>query len=285
MRNLWLLMAGVLLTLYSCKTAVNTGFSEIKEGIYYKIESFGGHERKVESGDMVLFTSSVFQGDEKGWSPSIESVIQCDTEAKGLKGLLNRFEKEDSISVRIAPRMLGYDFGTRLDTSLGYGSLRLRIKEIYSAAQWNSELEAVSELKRQIEGKSIAEFLAADQAEPSFEFIDGMYLRKLERGAKGPVPSQTEVMVIYDCYLLDGTLIYSQGTDPDAQLMYGRALKGTLIPGMEKIVLDMDLNDVIEVVMPSEFAYGKKGVKQVGIEPWTPLRFIIRLQFGEKVPA
>ena len=181
--------------------------------------------------------------------------------------------------------MVGYDFGTRLDTSLGYGSLRLRIKEIYSAAQWNSELEAVSELKRQIEGKSVAEFLAADQAEPSFEFIDGMYLRKLERGAKGPVPSQTEVMVIYDCYLLDGTLIYSQGTDPDAQLMYGRALKGTLIPGMEKIVLDMDLNDVIEVVMPSEFAYGKKGVKQVGIEPWTPLRFIIRLQFGEKVPA
>jgi FKBP-type peptidyl-prolyl cis-trans isomerase len=285
MKYSWLICSVFFLTFSSCDSPVYPGFTEMKEGIYYKIESFGGHERKVESGDMVLFTLSVFQGEKSGWSPSIESLIQCDTEAKGLKGLLNKFEKEDSISVRIDPSMVAYDFGTRLDTSLGYGSLRLRIKEIYSADQWNSELDAVSTLKREIEEKSIAEFLAADQGDPSFEFIDGMYLRKLEVGARGPLPSQTEAMVIYDCYLLDGTLIYSQGTEPEAQLIYSRALKGTLIPGMERIVLTMDQNDVIEVVMPSEFAYGKKGVKQVGIDPWTPLRFVIRLELGEKLPS
>lgn len=272
----------VFASLVSCTSRVHPGYSELGQGIYYKIESFSETGLHPSQGDMVNFSISFFEGKERGWSKTVESLIPCDTSAKGLKGLLDRFDLEDSVSVRISPSLVGYDFGNRLDTSLGFGAIRLKILEIYPAAKWNSDMEAVNAVKREIENKKIAEFILADTNEEPFMLTDGIYRRILEKGTSGLVPSGKEIMVIYDCFDLEGNPIYSQTNEPESALWYSRGLKGALIPGIEKVILTMDLHDVVEVILPSELAYGKKGVREVGIAPWTPLRFIIRIEIPNK---
>jgi len=278
MRKSLLFLFSSCIVFTSCDKEISPEFKELDQGIFYQVEAFDGAGEKVNHGDMVIFIMSVFQGADYGWTNASESIIQCDTSAKGLKGLLNSFEKEDSLSIRILPNMLAYDFGSRLDTSLGYGAIRLKIKEVYPSAQWNSDLEAVERIKRGIEQNSIEDFLCNDSSENPFIFQDGMYSRILEKNSAGPLASGVEIKVLYECYALDGRLIDAQGSDSEEALWYQRGQKGALIPGMEIIVMTMDRADVMEVIMPSKMAYGKKGVPEAGIDPWTPLRFLIRLK-------
>jgi FKBP-type peptidyl-prolyl cis-trans isomerase len=102
----------------------------------------------------------------------------------------------------------------------------------------------------------------------------------LEEGTRAPLSFGEVVNVGYKCFTLDGRLIDIQLTDSEPMLSFKRGMQGVLIPGMEKIVLMMPQDAVIEAILPSEQAYGSRGVPEVGIRPWMPLRFVIRLDIG-----
>jgi peptidylprolyl isomerase len=272
------------MVLASCERPVHKGYKPLENGIHYHLISFSAEGDPIPQGAMVRFTLSVYQGDSLGWSTGVESVIQADSSAKGLKSLLGYFEVDDSISFRINKEVVAYDFGSRLDTSLGYGAIRMKLLETISEKKWQSDMEEIASLRRGMERARIESYLDSVKTVDSavFEAWEGLYWRVLKKGTRTPLSFGEVVNVGYECYTLDGRLIDVQLTDSEPMLSFKRGMQGVLIPGMEKIVLMMPQDAVIEAILPSEQGYGSRGVPEVGIRAWMPLRFVILLDSGPR---
>ena len=285
MRSLLGIVIGLLL-LSSCDRPVHEGYRTLTQGIYYRLISFSSEGESITQGAMVRFSLSVFQGDSLGWSPAVESIIQADSSAKGLKSLLGHFEVEDSINFHIDKEVVAYDFGSRLDTSLGYGAIRLKLLESISETKWQSDMEEILSLRRGMEQARIDSYLDSVQAfaDQAFEPWEGLYWRVVKEGTQTPIPFGREVSIGYECYSLSGALIDTQHTDSEPVLSFKRGMQGVLIPGMEKLILMMPQDAVIEAIFPSEQAYGRRGVPEVGILPWMPMRFVIYLGTEKTFP-
>jgi FKBP-type peptidyl-prolyl cis-trans isomerase len=103
----------------------------------------------------------------------------------------------------------------------------------------------------------------------------GVQWRYIKKGpGKGgkPAPDAT-VTVRYKGTLIDGT-VFDQ-TDPNQPpAVFG--LKG-LIKGWQEVIPMMSRGDKVEIVLPSELAYGSRGSSDGGIKPDQVLVFEIEL--------
>lgn len=101
---------------------------------------------------------------------------------------------------------------------------------------------------------------------------DGIYYRVLQEGTGAKPTRESQVEVVYEGKLEDGTVF-------DATSRHGKPSDtfgvGQVIPGWQKALTAMSVGSKWEVYIPSDQAYGAQGTG--GIPPYSPLIFTIEL--------
>merc|ERR1719487_1561781 len=77
-------------------------------------------------------------------------------------------------------------------------------------------------------------------------------------GAKGPPPPENKVKCHYEARLVNGTIFDSSYTRGKPQ----EFMPKSVCKGWEEVLYLMHAGDVWEVAIPSELAYGKKGLRK-----------------------
>ena len=136
------------------------------------------------------------------------------------------------------------------------------------AAQYQQDMK-----KRQSEEqKEIDNFLSNSSIK--FQKLDeGIYFCNVKKG-NGPAAERGKTLSVhYTGKLLDGTVFDSsvERNEP-MEFVYGEQ---SFIPGWEIAIGKMHVGDKVTVLLPSNMAYGERGVGS--IQPFTPLLFEIEL--------
>lgn len=102
----------------------------------------------------------------------------------------------------------------------------------------------------------------------------GLYYIELIRGTGLPVTTGDTVDVYYTGYFLNGRLLdHNLYSDP-LRIVIG---ENGVIEGMEEGLTYMKDGGEALLVIPSKLAYGEEGNFQMGIKPYTPLAFEVKI--------
>jgi len=144
--------------------------------------------------------------------------------------------------------------------------------EKFTATQddWNAKNAEVKKLNEERAKAKVARRIA--EVEEKFAGFEkdsyGIYFKTTKEGTGDKIGSKKSVTVEYRGYLVSGEIFDASakmengGHEPLDFITNG----GQMIPGFDIMVQDMKLNEVRTIVIPSDYAYGDRGVPQAGIE-------------------
>jgi hypothetical protein len=275
-----LVLVLVLLSMMSCASDPHPDYDRLqRSGLRYKILSFDEEGISPQQGDMVRFKIQMYAGDTLWWKTSQPQVIRYDTTSSGLRSDLQVFRAGDSLSVLMEPEELWSEFGFLDDTGRGITDVHLRILDVIPFEKWAVASEMDRELKQQREVDLMQSFLDTCVYASQFTMVDGMYWRTLSSGDEVSFPFGTELMVHYKGMLMDGTVIDDRTGSADG-LSYSVGMQGQLIPGLVQAVRSMSRGERVELIIPSNLAFGEDGSAGGIVPPWTPVRFVLWVNEG-----
>jgi peptidyl-prolyl cis-trans isomerase A (cyclophilin A) len=137
-------------------------------------------------------------------------------------------------------------------------------------AAWDSrEAPLVAAIKKASDDKKAADLAAIKQKWPDLSpDADGIYQKTLRPGSGASPKTGQTVSVSYKGMLLDGKIFDQSdfhGGPVDFQVGVGR-----IIPGWDKVVMQMKKGEKRMIVIPPELAYGSRGAPggQIGPNSW-----------------
>ena len=89
---------------------------------------------------------------------------------------------------------------------------------------------------------------------------------------------------MYTATLLDGTVIDDRSRIEDA-LSYSLGMQGQLIPGLVTAIKHMERGEELELILPSNMAFGDDGSAGGIVLPWTPVRYVLKVNLRVAEPA
>ena len=166
-----------------------------------------------------------------------------------------------------------------LNDSLSGGPTQLTLQEMSQTLRDYQKTIAANQAQMQARAATTnlaigAAFLATNKdAVGVAELPDGLQYKILKDGS-GPVPAPTNrVTVIYECDLLDGTVIESSvRAGRPAQIPINAP---GVIAGLKEVLTHMKVGSLWDVWMPADLGYGRRGFRDV--PPGASLKFHIVL--------
>ncbi len=130
---------------------------------------------------------------------------------------------------------------------------------------------------RQKEYATLDTLLRQERITESFEEYRGLWIRTVKApAAESPVRKGSEVIIHYRGILLDSTVVDdSRRMLAPFAFVYGN--EGQVIKGLEMALERMHKGEVVEVIVPSWFAFGKRGSADGRIAPYTPLIYTVEV--------
>jgi len=285
-----LAIALVALVVLGIACSGHSGFKKDKqEGFYYKFHVQNKHEVQPQVGDIVEFTftfrikDSVLVDNADQYDMIIESVYPGDIYAA-----LRKMHLGDSATfIMDGDTFFHYFMGGQpfpFDTKDLYFDVKLH--QIISQEEFERlqdeqrrEYETMIEELRLSEENSISEYLETNniKVKPTFS---GLYVIKNVAGTGKVIKEGSGVTLHYTGKLLDGSIF-------DSSWNYGMPIDITVgvdrfISGWEEGLLLMRGGDKVTLLIPSNLAYGPRGIRdQSGefyiIPPYAPLVFEIEV--------
>ena len=278
MRRKLFIVLLVLLGFITCDKDPYPGYSALgPEGVYYKVLRFSDDGIHPQQGDVMRFRMGRVEQDSLVWQDSKVQVMRCDTLSKGLRATLSKFQVGDSVSIMMEPEAYKLEFGEYPDTRERVSDLRLRVISVIPENEWLAAVELDNEAKSVREQRLIENYLASRTDSVEFLFEHGVWTRVVSEGASLPFKANEELLVMYTATLLDGTLIDERNT-PEEALSYALGMQGQLIPGLVTAIKHMERGQVLELILPSAMAFGDKGSAGNIVLPWTPVRYVLRVE-------
>lgn len=253
------------------------GYSALdSEGRYFKLLSFSDDTLKPVHGDMMRYTLSQWSDSEMRWSNEGVQVLKTDTGAEGISRTLTVFNEGDSVSLLFEKDAYMQDFGMQMDSASSYEEFRFKVLDVMSEMEWLADQDIDVASKKQQSSEAISEFLSRDENLGRFEERDGIWWSYIDEGVDTHWTVDDELILVYSAYLLDGTLI-DERSDEQKGLVYKIGMQGQLIPGLVKVIRAMRKDDEVEVIIPSEQAFGERGVGRYIVPPFAPVRYVLRI--------
>lgn len=275
-RKLFIILC-VILSLLTCDKDPYPGYSELgPEGVFYKVLRYADDGTSPQQGDVMRFRMGRVEMDSLVWQDSKIQVMRCDTLSKGLRTTLHKFQVGDSISIIMEPEAYNLEFGEYPNPKERVSDMRLRVISVIPENEWLAAIELDKEAKSVREQLIIERYLANREDSDEFSLKHEIWTRIISEGDSLPFNSDEELLVMYTATLLDGTIIDKRDTPEDA-LSYALGMQGQLILGLVAAIKHMERGQELELILPSSMAFGDDGSAGGIVLPWTPVRYVLRV--------
>jgi hypothetical protein len=267
----------LVIFLFGCDRNPHPGYSSSnQEGLYYKVLSFQENQDAPKQGDVLEFRMARVEYDSLVWQDSKLQALRIDTLGQGLRALLIRFHVGDSVSVLMYPEAYNQEFKEFPLPEDRISDMRLNIKGRIPEAKWLRllELDRMSHSDR--EQGILADYFKNRADSSLFTFDNGIWVNELTPGMGGSYLPGEELLVMYKATLLDGVVIDDRNS-PEKALSYSLGMQEQLIPGLVTAIKYMERGQELELILPSNMAFGEKGSAGGIVPPWTSVRYVLRV--------
>lgn len=261
----------------SCDKDPYTGYTALgPEGLYFKVLHFEEDGLHPEQRDVMQFRMGRVELDSLVWMDSKVQVMQYDTLEMGLRSILSKFHIGDSISILMEPEAYRIEFGEYPYPRDRVSDIRLSVLGVISEKEWLDALELSQATNAEREQILLTRYFAHRSDSTEFTFQQGVWKREITEGSGSGFLNGEQLLVMYTATLLDGTIIDERKTHEEA-LAYSLGMQGQLVPGLVSVIKHMERNQEVEVILPSSMAFGEKGSAGGIVPPWTPVRYLLRV--------
>jgi len=284
------LFKGILITVAaamiftSCNTGEYKGFKKSGSGIYYKLKSDNNTDTtRVRIGKIVAmdlkygFKDSVFF-DSKTRPGEMKFAMQAPTYEADFYEAIQLFHQGDSGAFILKA-------GPFFTKTVGQPQLPPNVNEeddIYfdffiKSVQTEEEMQAAEAAKaeelRQLEGPSIAGFVAERNITVQPDTSGIYYVEKV--AGKGKSPKKDEYATVhFNVYKLDGEKLFSTVENGEPlEFQIGSRFENE---GFQRVVQMMKPGGKAEAIVPSSLAFGAQGAGQI-VPPYSPLFYEVDL--------
>jgi FKBP-type peptidyl-prolyl cis-trans isomerase len=249
-------------------------YKSFGENTYFKLISFEGTERKITENNFVevLYSKNYLYKNEP--SEVINTWINLNDfePTTAFKKILNQSMSGDSISV-ILPSNKFLFYPTN-DTSMV--EINIKIKEKLTEQEHSTYLKKWLDEMEMKEQTYIKQYLVSNNLLDKFFFADGIYQRVILNGDLNTPKIGDEITIHYKGKLLTGKEIDSSYSNGDAfKFVYGNS--GQVIKGIEIALKSIGVGGEIEIIIPSQLAFGDKGSVNGAVAPFTSVNYTIKL--------
>lgn len=267
----------ILLSFLTCDKDPYTDYTALgPEGLYFKVIHFKEEGLNPQHGDVMQFRMGRVEFDSLVWMDSKVQIMQCDTLQPGLRSVLSKFHIGDSISILMEPDAYRTEFGEYPHPLDRVSDMRVSVLGVIPEIEWLEALELSQATNSEREQILLSRYFAQRSDSSEFSFEHGIWKREILEGTGRSFLPGEELLVMYTATLLDGTIIDERKTHEEA-LSYALGMQGQLVPGLVTAIKHMKRGQELELILPSSMAFGEKGSAGGIVLPWTPVRYMLRV--------
>ncbi len=285
----------------SCKKSPFKGYTEERQGVYYKFYTSNEKAAKLETGDLIRGSISVWKNDSVELDNTNGQTVTLGLldSSNFMYPVLKNAHLGDSISIIFLADTLKNLKIIKLSNEIkatDYIKFSLKIVDKMSKNQLDSannvRMKAM-ETAQANEKASLQKYLTDNkiQATPT---ESGLIYIETKKGTGKEAVAGKSVKVNYAGYLIDGTLFDTsiEKIAKDHKLdQPGREFKpidfplgmGYVIPGWDEAIAKMKVGGKAKLIIPSSIAYGAQG--RPSIPPFSTLVFDVELLDVFDAPA
>lgn len=262
----------LLLSIASCRDTTSSrypGYSEIDNGVYYKLHDPGENGKKAGENDYL----------EVRMANSIGGHVFFDTEFQSARGTIlvpfsgNRYfsmlSEGDSASILLPGGDLKYPGSP--DT--GMVEMRVRVLRILNETAYEEYINKTdAEADEQV---LINRYLIKNKIslEPD---SNGIYIESKTVGI-GKFPGEHKTVVVRCTGSFLNGLVFDQSLSGERGTSFPWGVEGQFVPGFEKMLQQMQVGAKAKIILPSRLAFGAKGSSNGLVPPNTPVVYTLEL--------
>ena len=274
------------------------GFETTEQGLHYRFDKQNSDGQQVQDGDVLVGEMTVRFDTMQLFTTGGKAtrIAQATPSFPGglYEGLLMMHVGDQAVFAIEADSLAKYLQAGQMPPTYepGKGMLlyyEINLQDIVTREEFASEQSRYMQDAQQRQSDEPAEIAAYVKehgitAKPT---ADGLYVIGVKKGKGAKVATGKEVSVNYTGHLLDGT-IFDSSVESDARRgeIYNAERKyepmtyvvgrDKLIDGWEQGVMGQPAGTVLQLVIPSQLAYGPRGAGNL-IPPYSPLVFDIEI--------
>lgn len=271
----------ILLLLAACDTKLMNGYSKLKDGVYYKIESLGDGEVKATTGDQVFAQIQLFGASgEELFNNNLQTGAVHQYSLSGTKNIWDRLfallYEGDSMSVVLPGNEIDLEKLTqgKIKTVTGELTMGIKLTRLKSSNTVVYSEPVVTDDRELKELKDLKSYLEQQETKPIL--LDGIYWREIKRGTGNTASSGDQLWINYKGRFLNGEEFdntYQRGQMLDFQL----GKPDQVIKGFEIALHKMSKGSKVQLIIPSYLAFGEEGSSNGQVPGYTTVIYDLEL--------
>lgn len=257
----WWLLFAVGLSLVSCDSKLWDGYSKTDSGIYYKLHVLGDGEVKPKAGEKVFAEINV-------WNAQDDLLYQNGMQTGYLVGIevgaIDNASISEAVSLLHAGDSASFYFPQNIDIEkLTNYNLKQWVKEFRLDIKLNkiAGLEVVEPLEivdfEMDELRILEEYLIQNKINPK-RHVQGVYLKTIKKGNGPRARSGQNVVIHYSGKFLNGKE-FDDTRRYDQPLKFQLGKPDQVIMAIEIALHHINVGGIIQVISPSQYAFGEQG--------------------------
>ncbi len=275
--NLRVYIVFFIISISSCSPAGNNAYTEINEGLLFKLHTIGESEKHVHPGDYVsIHFQYSAQNDSVFFEGKRKFQVKGDVGPGSIIPALLKMSEGDSASLIVnSYNFFSYTLESELPDFLSTSNnfnIELKINDIQSSTEFEREkrifMDWVSEFQAS-EAGLIRRYLDETNLKMS-PSESGLYFISLKSGNSNKVMKGKRVWIHYTGRFLNGHFIDNSNEKANPiDYIYGTEM--FLIDGLEEALGRMHEKEKALIIIPSSLAFGSYGSAGGIVPPYTTL--------------
>ena len=287
MRNA-VLIALCLLALCACSEDKYPGFSVTESDLYYRLDALGDLERSPTVGDYLTLNlacatedSVYFSSEESLTEGRLTWLMDSVESTGGFREALGMLKEGDSASFMISTEHFYTNFLNQQVPDFVKGVSRIEVRTRLVQIQNEAEMEAFQVARRdallrlEVEEQAALVRYVDYQKIDSSAYYHGIWVVKTQETESTLAELNRHVQVSYQGSFLDGH-VFESTQARGAPLDFTIGHPDIVIKGLEMGIKQMRAGEIARIIIPSQLAFGEKGVPGI-VPPFTTVVYDVEL--------
>ena len=253
------------------------GFTEIDEGVYFKLKELGAESHSDKQADYMLIAYD-FCKNSYCDSPSYSRYLIINlTDSKVKRDFWSEFQIADRFTLIYEENAVDFKKLYAIPDSVLVRFPVIVSFEPKAFCSFNSYTGDSSYFEPLMVFREQAIIESWVTEESDFELDDsGIYIKVIDQGSGDSVAVDREVVLSYKAYFYNGELFDDTQNWKDT-LKYVVGVPNQVISGISKGIDGLREGGKAKIIIPSRFAFGKTGSSTGLVPPFEPVKYEIKI--------